>query len=336
MLKRDKTINRTFILPIIFLLLTFVSLLYLWNNIKTPSGESSENPSSVEYFQQVTNVPSGVFKYGGSTTWAPIRKIVDPEIQKVLPRFQLSYTNPPTGETPGSSNGIRMLLNNQIDFSQSSRKLQQNEKDQGLKEMPVAIDGLAVAVNPNLGIKGLKVEQLKDIYTHKINNWEEVGGKNLEIKTYSRHPSDGGTVNYFMETVLNGEQLGANVGFVENTTDGIRKVSQQEGAIYYATASEVVGQCSIKSLPLGLEEDKLVPPYEPPYIEPSLCRRYPNRVKVNIKAFRDNSYPLTRQLYVIVQYNDETKRTSGQAYANLLLTNQGQKLIEKAGFLSIK
>lgn len=42
-------------------------------------------------FTQVKNVPSGLFNYGGSTTWAPIRRDVDPLLQAALPNFQLRY-----------------------------------------------------------------------------------------------------------------------------------------------------------------------------------------------------------------------------------------------------
>lgn len=80
-------------------------------------------------FSDVSNVPSGTFQYGGSTTWAPIRRDVDPLIQASWPNFRLRYTDPPTG-TPGSGSGIRMLMNNQLAFAQSSRPLNEQERQQ--------------------------------------------------------------------------------------------------------------------------------------------------------------------------------------------------------------
>jgi len=50
---------------------------------------------------------------------------------------------------------------------------------------PIAIDGLAVAVNPNLNISGLTIDQLKSIYTGKTTNWKQLGGPNVTI-AYSR------------------------------------------------------------------------------------------------------------------------------------------------------
>ncbi|MHC5832068.1 MAG: phosphate ABC transporter substrate-binding protein, partial [Nostoc sp.] len=95
----------------------------------------------------VANLPEGTFNYGGSTTWAPIRKEADSILQNLCPRFVLRYTQPPSGE-PGSGTGIRMLIDNQLAFSQSSRSVKAEEnteaKQKGfsLKEIPVAIDGI--------------------------------------------------------------------------------------------------------------------------------------------------------------------------------------------------
>ncbi len=312
-------------------------------NLPTPTPTSTPTPSpssSISYktFAEVPNVPPGKFKFGNSTTWAPIQKTVHPEIQKARPEFQLEYTPPPSGETPGSNTGIRMLLNNQLDFSVSSRPLKPDEKNQGLEEIPVAIDAIAIAVNHQLNVKGLTVEQLKAIYTGKITNWSDIiGGQNLEIKPYTRHPDDGGTVDYFFNDVLNirREELGPNVAFAEDTTNGIRKVKDNRGGIYYASAPEVVGQCSIKPLPLGRTSDKFVSPNEPLSFSPNECTRFQDKFnKVNAEAFRNDDYPITRKLFVIVKQNDPIKQQAGKAYANLLITQQGQQLLEQVGYVS--
>jgi len=111
-------------------------------------------------FSDVSGVPSGLFNYGGSTTWAPVRGLIDPTMQQVMPSFQLRYTEP-IGAPPGSGTGIAMLLTNQLSFAQSSRSLNSDERQaaqqQGynLKEIPVALEGLAIAVNPNLPVDGI-------------------------------------------------------------------------------------------------------------------------------------------------------------------------------------
>lgn len=295
--------------------------------------------SNNEAFTQVANVPSGLFSYGGSTTWAPIRREVDSEIQKLLPKFQLRYTDPTTG-APGSGTGIKMLLNNQLAFSQSSRSIKDEEyqtaQQRGftLKEIPVGIDGIAIAVNPNLNIPGLTVTQIKNIYTGKLTNWQQVGGPNLPITAYSRRPEDGGTVEFFLENVLEKEKFADNVKFIPTTTQALREVAKNPGGIYYASAPEVVDQCTIKPLPLGRTPDKLISPYQQPLIPSQNCPQQRNQL--NTIAFQTGDYPITRRLFVIVKQNGQIDQQAGESYANLLLTEQGQELITKAGFVRIR
>ncbi|ALF56266.1 phosphate ABC transporter substrate-binding protein [Nostoc piscinale CENA21] len=297
-----------------------------------------ETPNT-DTFSQITDVPTGLFSYGGSTTWAPIRQQVDSAVAIVWPKFQLRYTEP-IEAAPGSGTGIKMLLGNQLAFSQSSRALKPEENEQAkklgftLKAVPVAIDGIAIAVHPNLNLPGLTLTQLKDIYTGKVNNWEQLGGPKLPITPYSRRPEDSGTIEFFDENVLGGEKFGSNVQFIDTTTNALKEVAKNPGAIYYASAPEVIGQCSIKALPLGKQPDKLVEPYKKPYISLDKCPQQRNQL--NTEAFQTGEYPITRRLFVIVKQNGQSDQQAGEAYANLLLTDQGQELIAKAGFVRLR
>lgn len=121
------------------------------NNKRKPP--PTPRQSNVENFASVQNVPSGLFNYGGSTSWAPIRLAIDPKIQAARPEFRLRYVEPTSG-SPSSGNGIRMLLDGRLAFAQSSRPLLDQEYNQAqqrgfvLKQITIAIDGLAIAVNP--------------------------------------------------------------------------------------------------------------------------------------------------------------------------------------------
>ena len=105
------------------------------------------------------------------------------------------------------------------------------------------------------------------------------------------------------------------------------------GGIYYASAPEVVSQCTIKTLPLGRKSNELVPPYKELLVSLSQCPVQRNQL--NFTAFQSGQYPITRRLFVIVKDNGRD-RQAGEAYANLLLSTQGQELITKAGFVSIR
>lgn len=319
------------------------------NRAETDSAQDSSVPTTPlarlpkqATFEQVSNVPEGVFEYGGSTTWAPIRKDIDLAIQSLSSGFQLQYTGPASdsGRTAGSGTGIRMLLDNELLFSQSSRPLKEKEKAEAqrngydLQQVAIAIDGIAIAVNPNLNIPGLTVAQLRGIYTGSIRNWKEVGGPDVTILPQARRISDSGTSEFFGEAVLAGAQLAPNVQFVESTTAGVRQVSSDLGSIYYASAPEIVSQCAVRSLPIARGAGPFVPPYVSPYVKSSECPRYRNQL--NAVQFRTGEYPITRELFVIVKQNGEIEEQVGMAYANFLLTDEGQSLIENIGFVGTR
>ncbi|MGB3656222.1 MAG: substrate-binding domain-containing protein [Rivularia sp. (in: cyanobacteria)] len=169
----------------------------------------------------------------------------------------------------------------------------------------------------------------------------------MPIIPYSRSEA-GGTVGYFIEDVLRGKKFGNNLKFVPTTTKGVSEVAANDGGIYYASASEVVNQCSVKSLKLGKTKINIVALYQQPLIPPSDCSNT-NRNKVNLDRFSNHEYPITRLLYVIYKKSSlnkeepdlkdfetikKTKRAAqaAQAYANWLKTNEGKQLLEKAGF----
>lgn len=303
------------------------------------TGDGGSSTPRVATFSQVKDVPSGLFNYGGSTTWAPIRLETESLIAGAWPEFRLRYTDPTTG-TPGSGSGIRMLLSGQLAFAQSSRPLNDQElqaaQSRGVRlvAIPVAIDGIAFAVHPSLQIPGLAIPQLADIYTGKITNWSQVGGPNLAITPYSRRPEDGGTVEYFINEVLGKQNLGAKVQMVRDTTDGIRKVAANPGGIYYASAPEIVGQCTVSYLPVKSKSGAWIPPYQPPFVPANQCPGQRNQL--NQAAFQSGEYPITRRLFVIIKQNGQQDQQAGEAYANLLLTDQGQAAIAKAGYVPLR
>ena len=303
----------------------------------TPSSPATSRNSG-DRFTDVQAVPSGLFNYGGSTSWAPIRGSIDPVIQQAFPGFQLRYIDP-IGSPPGSGAGIDMLLNNQLSLSQSSRPLNPDERQRAegqgyvLTEIPVALEGIAIAINPDLAVTGVTLEQLRNIYLGTLTNWNQLGGPDLPIVPVSR-PLAGGTVTFFVNTVLGGQAMPGTVSIANNTTEALRFVNSNPGSIYYASVPEVVGQCTIKPIAVGRQPDQLVSPYIEPYVPPEDCPAQRNQI--NREALRSGDYPLTRRLFVVVREDGQLDQQAGEAYANLLLTQQGQALLQEAGFVPVR
>ncbi len=304
--------------------------------LQTKSSEAHQG-SFTQIFDQISDVPKvpqGIFTFGGSTTFAPLRSaIVNQTIAQAFPNFQLRYTEPTVGQ-PGSGTGIKMLLHSQLSFAQSSRELKASElaqagtKSYSLEEVPIALDGIAIFINPQLfnrGLSGLTMAQVQGIFTGKITNWKQVGGPNFAIIPFSRDLKAGGTVDFFSESVLEKQAFGSQVRIVRDTTAAIRRVAEEPSGISYASASEVIAQKSVQPLPLFKKSGLFASPCEDNY-----C------TAINSQAFLAGLYPITRRLFVIIKRDGGLDEQAGVAYANILLSAQGQQLINQAGFVAIR
>jgi phosphate transport system substrate-binding protein len=126
--------------------------------------------------------------------------------------------------------------------------------------------------------------------------------------------------------VLMGDQIkdiGSNVRIVRDYTTGIRQVNSTPGTIFFGTAGLVAGQRSIRPIALAKANSKQ-------YVQPFL-----KDGGINIVAFQDGSYPLTRRLFVVTRQDGTLDSQAGIAYANLLLSREGQQIIEQAGFVPL-
>jgi phosphate binding protein len=285
--------------------------------------------------------PHGIWQYGGSTTWTPIREQIDKKIKKEHPQFKLIYTLHPT-LPPGSGSGIKMLLDGQISFVQSSRPLKDKEYEMAfqrgilLQQIPVAIDGIAIAVNPSLNITGLTIKQLKDIYRGKITNWSQLGGTDLDIIPYARSIQSG-TTDFFQYNVLGMEKFSDRVVFVDDNKQAFKKISDvnNPGGIYITSATEVIHHCEVKALSLSrYSTNKLVSLYKNEWKPSESCS--PSQNQINFDAFFNGDYPLSRRLFIVINQNGQEDEQVGETYTKFLLTDEGQKLIKKAGFIPLR
>ncbi|MBO3462131.1 substrate-binding domain-containing protein [Aetokthonos hydrillicola Thurmond2011] len=280
----------------------------------------------------VPNVPAGFYNYGGSTSFVPLRSsFVQAQITKSHPNFQLRYTEQQSGAA-GSGSGINMLLDGQLSFAQSSRPLKSEELEEAksrgfnLKQIPITLDGIAIYVNPQLPISGLTLSQIKDIFTGKITNWKQIGGPDLKITIFGRPSIDSGISQFFQSKVLQEETFSPNFIAVENTTASLMRVITTPGSISFAGITDAIGQNSVRLLPIASQSSQ-------PFVSPcgnEYC------TTINKKALIENSYPLTRQLFVVIKQDGGLDEQVGIAYANLLLSDEGQRLVEQAGYVPIR
>lgn len=110
---------------------------------------------------------------------------------------------------------------------------------------------------------------------------------------------------------------------VRDYTAAIRQVSATPGGISFGSVATVKGQRTIRPLSIAkVHSTKYVSPFN-------------FQGQINAQAFRDGTYPLTRRIFVDIRRDGTPNEQAGVAYANLLLSTQGQRLVEEAGFLAI-
>jgi len=278
--------------------------------------------------RQVQNVPHGLFNYGGAHTFAALPAHgMNSAIALAHPEFRLRYTEP-LNNKPGSGTGIAMLLEGKLSFSQSGRPIEDAEYSKAtargfsLQQVPVAIDGITFYTHPDIAIDGLSVDQLQAIFLGKVTNWKQVGGPNLVIRPFSVNPKITSSIQILFEGIQDAS-LGGNVQLVRDYTEAIRNVASTPGGISYGSAPLALGQQTI--LPLGLAKAN-----SNRYVQP-----FTKNNQVNAEAFRDGTYPLTRRLFVVLRRDRTPDEQAGIAYVNLLLSKEGQQMIEKAGFVPL-
>ena len=137
----------------------------------------------------------------------------------------------------GSGTGIQAIIDGTCDIGLSSRALKDEEKAQGAVENIVALDGVALVVNPENSVADLSVEQIAQIFTGEITNWSELGGADGEIAVIGREAGSG-TRGAF-EEIVGVEDACVYRNELTSTGDVIANVASNPNAIGYASLSAV-------------------------------------------------------------------------------------------------
>ena len=212
-----------------------------------------------------------------------------------------------TAEFVGSGAGIEAVTNGTADIGNSSRSLKDEEKAAGVVENVVAIDGIAVCVDPANEVADLTKEQLTNIYNGTVTNWKEVGGVDEPIIVIGREAGSG-TRGAFEELVdLKDACKYANE--LDSTGAVIAKVASTPGAIGYASLDAL--DDSVKALSLeGVEA-----------------------TAENIKA---GNYFLSRPFVMATKGEISEQNDLVQAWFDFVLGDEGQQVASEVGLITVK
>ena len=146
----------------------------------------------------------------------------------------------------GSGSGIEAVKNGSCDIGLSSRALKDEEKESGLTETTVALDGIAIIVNAENTVTDLSTDQIAQIYTGAVTDWSELGGNAGAIAVIGRETGSGTRDGF--ESITGTEDACVLAQELSSTGAVIEAVRTTPGAIGYASLSAVEGQEGITVL----------------------------------------------------------------------------------------
>ena len=174
---------------------------------------------------------------GGSTT-------IQPVMNELVKAYKEKYSDRNVNITVnagGSGVGASNTANGQFDIGMCSRDLKDSEIALGLEEVMIGLDGVAVIVN-GAGVDNLTMQQIADIYSGKITNWNQVGGIDKEIAVVARD-SASGTGECFADAMTGVDEnweLKAGVPEMVATNSVIEFINATEGSIGYVSVGSLV------------------------------------------------------------------------------------------------
>ena len=214
---------------------------------------------------------------------------------------------------------ISIVLHEKGQFPHHQKRAK--EKGVDLEGVPYALDGIAYIANRKIdNVEYLTIENLEKIYRGEITNWKEVGG---EDKTITPILLSGlGRNSLFLN--FRGK-LNPNILYVEDRKTAMSDLKQNEGALFYTSATLAAQEKGVNIIPLRNEHGFIVSPVVDG--------------KVNQTAFIDGSYPQIRTLFAIYRKDDRDKEHEMvKAFIDFLTSpepEQGQSIVKEAGFVPL-
>lgn len=243
----------------------------------------------------------------GSTTVGPIAKAFAEIYMRQNPGINITVSE------SGSGNGAKALLNGTCDIANLSRHLKDSEQkamvEKGVTPVAhvVAFDALPVIVHPSNRVRGLTLDKLRDIYTGKISNWQEVGGANQTIVVISRD-TNSGTFETFKEMVLGKDAMIVASAEYTGSNGGVRqRVQMTKGAIGY------VGLGFLDRSVKALEVKGVLPSAE---------------------SVIDKKYPISRELFMFTN-GEPAKGSLAAKFLAMSHSEKGREIIEEIGYVPV-
>lgn len=173
----------------------------------------------------------GAVSTDGSTSMQKVISALGEQFEKDNSGAKFTYN--PTG----SGSGIAAVSEGRCDIGLSSRALKDDEKAGGLHETILALDGIAIIVNPSNSVSDLSVDTIAKIYTGEITNWKDVGGNDAKIVLIGREAGSGTRDGF--ESITDTKDKCKYRQELTSTGDVITTVAGNPDAIGYASLASI-------------------------------------------------------------------------------------------------
>ncbi|MGP4067720.1 phosphate ABC transporter substrate-binding protein PstS family protein [Halobacillus sp. B29] len=284
----------------------------------TEESSGSESSSSEESGEEV----SGPIAIDGSSTVYPIMENLTYSYREEAPEVETSLNS------SGSGGGFKKSTKGEIDLSNASREIKEEEKKQAeengvqLEPLELAFDGLSVTVSSkNDFVENLTIEQLRQIFLESSDAqmWSDINPDWPEEQIEIFAPGhDSGTFDYFNEVVLeeNPMKEGENTTLSEDDNTLVRGIENNPNAIgFFGYAYYAANKDSLKVL--GIAEGDAEP------------------VKPSGETIQDGSYtPLSRPLFTYVNVEAYKNKPQVRDFVEYTLNNAG-KAAEEVGYVAL-
>lgn len=289
---------------LVFIFLTLCALLLVSCSSR---GSTAEGSSAANF----------TIENKGSDTIVNLALAWAEEYQSLHPEVRLSVTG------GGSGTGIASLINGTVDIANASRQMKPEEFETARAngadpvEFVIARDAIAVIVHLENPVDKLTLKQISDIYSGKINNWQEVGGDDRPIVRLSRE-TNSGTHVYFLEEVIRLGEKENQTLFSRNTllmpsSEGITaEIRSNPNTIGYDGLGYVTEEMKVIAVARSPDSEYVMPSAE---------------------TVNNGKYPVARDLYM---YTDGEPTGIIQDYMNWILTPEAQQIVTRLGFVPIR
>ena len=244
---------------------------------------------------------SGTISMVGSTSMEKFANALSETFMEKYPKVTV------TAEFVGSGAGVEAAANGTADIGNAARNLKDEEKAKGIAENIVAIDGIAVVVDPSNTVEDLTKDQLAGIYDGTVTNWKDVGGNDAPIVVVGRE-SGSGTRTAF-EELLELEDKCKYANELDSTGAVMAKVASTPGAVGYVSLD--VLDDTVKAVKLEGAEP----------------------TEENIKA---GAYFLSRPFVMATKGEISEQNDLVKALFDFIYSEEGAELVKSVGLISVE